>query len=213
MIDVLSSLTSPFVLGFALGFSLITAIGAQNVFIIQQGLIRRYVGPLVLFCASSDAVLIVAGVAGLAPLLAQLFGPIERWLFAGASIWLVIYGVIRAYAAWFGTTAIQLNSGKRRGLFETLAIAATLTFLNPHVYLDTVVLIGTVSLKFESNAKIAFALGAASASFVFFTGLGYGATIMSGVLQSPKAWRVTDAIISVAMFIFAFGMARAGGWL
>jgi len=97
--------------------------------------------------------------------------------------------------------------------WQVLVSIALMTWLNPHVYLDTVVLIGTVSLQFENAAKIAFALGAVGASFVFFTSLGYGAAALSGMMQRPHAWRLLDAAVVVVMFALAYGMARAGGWL
>ena len=213
MINVMPSWAAPFGVGFALSFSLILAIGAQNTFVLRQGLMRQHIGALVLFCALSDSVLIIAGVAGLAPLLAQWLISVERWLFAGAAGWLAIYGLMRGYAAWRGAAAIEMGAGKDNGLAATLAMAAALTFGNPHVYLDTVVLIGTVSLQFENAVKIAFALGAVSASFVFFTGLGYGAAALSGVMQRPYAWRLMDVTVALVMFALAYGLARAGGWL
>ena len=213
MISVLPSWAAPFGVGFALSFSLILAIGAQNAFVLRQGLMRQHIGALVLFCALSDAVLIIVGVAGLAPLLAQWLISVERWLFAGAAGWLAIYGLMRGYAAWRGAVAIEMGAGKDNGLAATLAMAAVLTFGNPHVYLDTVVLIGTVSLQFENDVKIAFALGAVSASFVFFTSLGYGAAALSGVMQRPYAWRLMDVAVALVMFALAYGLARAGGWL
>jgi L-lysine exporter family protein LysE/ArgO len=213
MISVMPSWVAPFGVGFALSFSLILAIGAQNAFVLRQGLMRQHIGALVLFCALSDAVLIIAGVAGLAPLLAQWLISVERWLFAGAAGWLAIYGLMRGYAAWRGAAAIEMGAGKDNGLAATLAMAAVLTFGNPHVYLDTVVLIGTVSLQFENAVKIAFALGAVSASFVFFTSLGYGAAALSGVMQRPYAWRLMDVTVALVMFALAYGLARAGGWL
>lgn len=213
MIIAMPAWAAPFGVGFALSFSLILAIGAQNAFVLRQGLMRQHIGVLVLFCALSDAVLIIAGVAGLAPLLAQWLVSVERWLFAGAAGWLAIYGLMRGYAAWRGAAAIEMGAGKDNGLAATLAMAAVLTFGNPHVYLDTVVLIGTVSLQFENAAKIAFALGAVGASFVFFASLGYGAAALSGMMQRPHAWRLLDAAVAVVMFALAYGMARAGGWL
>jgi len=213
MINAMPAWAAPFGVGFALSFSLILAIGAQNAFVLRQGLMRQHIGVLVLFCALSDAVLIIAGVAGLAPFLAQWLVSVERWLFAGAAGWLAIYGLMRGYAAWRRAAAIEMGAGKDNGLAATLAMAAVLTFGNPHVYLDTVVLIGTVSLQFENAAKIAFALGAVSASFVFFASLGYGAAALSGMMQRPHAWRLLDAVVAVVMFALAYGMARAGGWL
>ena len=213
MIGTVPSWIAPFGVGFALSFSLILAIGAQNAFVLRQGLIRQHVGALVLFCAMSDAVLIVVGVCGLAPFMAQWLTAVEQWLFAGAALWLGVYGVMRGYDAWRGHGALQAGAATQNGLMTTLAMAAVLTFGNPHVYLDTMVLIGTVSLQFEDSAKIAFTVGAALASFVFFIGLGYGAAVLSGIMQSKNALRILDLVVAVLMLVLAFGMARAGGWL
>ena len=213
MTGILPSLAVPFGIGFALSFSLILAIGAQNAFVLRQGLMLKHVGALVLFCSLSDAILIIVGVGGVAPLMAQWLTAVEQWVFAGAALWLGVYGVMRGYDAWRGHCPLQAGSVAQNGLMTTLAMAAVLTFGNPHVYLDTMVLIGTVSLQFKDNAKIAFASGAITASFVFFTGLGYGAATLSGIMQRQNAWRILDAAFAVVMLVLAFGMARAGNWL
>ena len=213
MIGTLPSWAAPFGVGFALSFSLILAIGAQNAFVLRQGLMRQHVGALVLFCALSDALLIIIGVGGVAPFMGQWLMSVEKWLFAGAALWLGAYGLMRGHDAWWGHALLQASDAAQNGLMTTLAMAAVLTFGNPHVYLDTMVLIGTVSLQFEAQAKIAFAVGAATASFVFFTGLGYGAAAFSGIIKRLNAWRILDAAVAVVMLGLAFGMARAGGWL
>ena len=214
MIGTLPSWAAPFGVGFALSFSLILAIGAQNAFVLRQGLMRQHVGVLVLFCALSDTLLIIIGVGGVAPFMAQWLMSVEQWLFAGAGLWLGAYGLMRGHDAWRrGHAVLQAGEATQNGLVKTLAMAAVLTFGNPHVYLDTMVLIGTVSLQFEEQAKIAFAVGAATASFVFFAGLGYGAAALSGIMKRQNAWRILDAAVAVVMLGLAFGMARAGGWL
>ena len=214
MIGTLPLWATPFGVGFALSFSLILAIGAQNAFVLRQGLMRQHVGVLVLFCALSDALLIIIGVGGVAPFMAQWLMSVEQWLFAGAALWLGAYGLMRGHDAWRrGHAVLQAGEATQNGLVKTLAMAAVLTFGNPHVYLDTMVLIGTVSLQFEAQAKIAFAVGAATASFVFFAGLGYGAAALSGIVKRQNAWRIMDAAVAVVMLGLAFGMARAGGWL
>jgi len=213
MSGTLPSWATPFGVGFALSFSLILAIGAQNAFVLRQGLMRQHVGMLVLFCALSDALLIIIGVGGVAPFMAQWLISVEQWLFAGAALWLGAYGLMRGHDAWRGHAVLQAGEATQNGLMTTLAMAAVLTFGNPHVYLDTMVLIGTVSLQFEDVAKIAFAFGTAAASFVFFAGLGYGAVALSGFMKRQNAWRILDAAVAVVMLGLAFGMARAGGWL
>jgi len=213
VIGIVPVWAAPFGVGFALSFSLILAIGAQNAFVLRQGLLRRHVGPLVLFCALADAALIIAGVGGLAPMVAHSLAALEAWVFLGAALWLGVYGGMRGYAAWRGQAVLEAGSAKQKLLLPTMLIAAVLTFGNPHVYLDTVVLIGTVSLQFEGADKLAYAVGAVCASFTFFTGLGYGAALLSGFMTRPHAWRVLDASVALVMLVLAFGMARAGGWV
>lgn len=192
---------TPLSVGFATGLSLIVAIGAQNAFVLRQGLLRRHVLPLVLFCAVSDAVLIVAGVAG--------FGAIaERWprfpdimAIAGAAF-LLTYGGLRLRAAWRGDSALD-PAGQAPTLAATLGAAAAFTWLNPHVYLDTVGLVGAVSTQFDGSARVAFGAGAVAASFVFFAGLGFGARALEPLLRTRRAWRVLDAGIGVVMWALA----------
>ena len=198
--------------GFALSFSLILAIGSQNAFVLRQAILRQHIGAIVLFCAVSDALLIMLGVGGLSLLIADFVDQLAPWLFGGAAIWLAGYGVLRMRDA-LGNQVLTADDQPVGSLATSLAMAAILTFGNPHVYLDTVVLIGTVSLQFEDAAKIAFALGAVGASFVFFASLGYGVAALSGMMQRPHAWRLLDAAVALVMFALAYGMARAGGLL
>ena len=213
MIAKLPFWVEPFGVGFALSFSLILAIGAQNAFVLKQGLMRQHILPLVLFCAVSDAILIGLGVGGLAPFLSIWMASVEKWLFAGAALWLGVYGLLRARDAYRGANSLEVSKDQNNGLVSTLAIAATLTFGNPHVYLDTVLLISAVSIQFEDSDKFGFAAGAIIASFVFFFGLGYGAAAFSTVMKRPHAWRVLDTMIALVMLTLGFGMARAGGWI
>ena len=199
--------------GFALGFSLILAIGAQNAFVLRQGLTRRHVLPVVMFCALADMLLIVAGVAGLSLLIADIASRHAPVLFGLAAIWLAGYGLLRLRSAVLANGAISDGDGVSGQLFPTLVTAAVLTFGNPHVYLDTVVLIGTVSLQFDGVDRVAYGAGAATASFVFFFSLGYGATLLAPRMKRPNAWRIFDAVIALVMFGLAIGMALAGGWL
>ena len=204
---------SSFGTGFALGFSLILAIGAQNAFVLRQGLTRRHVLPVVMFCAVADMLLMVAGVAGVSLLIADIASRHAPVLFGVAAIWLAGYGLMRVRSAVMANGTISDNDGVSGQLLPTLATAAVLTFGNPHVYLDTVVLIGTVSLQFDGADRIAYGAGAATASFVFFFSLGYGATLLAPQMKRPNAWRILDAVIALVMFGLAIGMARAGGWL
>ena len=206
-------LASSFVTGFALGFSLLLAIGAQNAFVLRQGLLRQHVFAVVLFCAVADMALIVVGVGGLSLLIADVAARYEAALFGLAALWLVGYGVMRLRSAIRANAAIRTDAAGSESLTAVLTTGAMLTFGNPHVYLDTVVLIGTVSLQFDGVDRIAYGAGAATSSFVFFFGLGYGAALLAPQMTRPNAWRVLDTVIALVMFALAIGMARAGGWL
>ena len=206
-------LTSSFATGFALGFSLLIAIGAQNAFVLRQGLLRQHVFVVVLFCAVADMALIVLGVGGLSLLIADFAARYEAVLFGLAAIWLTGYGVMRLRSAIRANAVITADAAGSDSLTAVLTTGAVLTFGNPHVYLDTVVLVGTVSVRFTGMDKLAYGIGAATASFVFFFALGYGASLLAPQMQRPNAWRVLDTIIAVVMFAIAIGMARAGGWL
>ena len=188
--------------GFLTGFSLILAIGAQNAFVLRQGLLRQHVLPLVLLCALSDALLIGAGVAGFGAVVA-LWPALPRLMTLGGGLFLLAYGAARLWAAWQGEYALEI-AGESRGLWPTLAIGAAFTWANPHVYLDTLGLIGAVSTGFANwPAKIAFGIGAVSASFAFFFSLGYGARLLAPVMQSPRAWRWLDIAIGLIMWVLA----------
>ena len=190
--------------GFALGLSLILAIGAQNAFVLRQGLRRSHVLLVVLTCALSDAVLIAAGVAGIGRLAeaAPWAIPLFRW---GGVAFLLVYGALRFRAARAGgeTLAAAGGTGSARSAFLT---CLAFTWLNPHVYLDTLVLVGSVAAGWPGS-KTAFGAGAVAASFVFFFALGYGARSLAPVFARPVAWRVLDAGIGVLMWALAAGLA------
>jgi len=190
--------------GFFLGASLIVAIGAQNAFILRQGLLRSHVFILCLICAVSDAVLIAAGVAGLGTLVAHSPTLIAVVTLGGA-IFLASYAVI-AFRRALRLGAMQAGSPQALGLKVAVATCLTFTFLNPHVYLDMVVLIGSLSAAYGGADRIAYGLGAATASFVWFFGLGYGARLLQPVFAKPAAWRVLDVIIGVVMGLLAISL-------
>ena len=187
------------------------AIGAQNAFVLRQGLMRRYVLAVALFCAGSDTLLIAAGVSGFSLLISEFAAQHSTLLFGAASLWLAVYGALRLCDAIRGDGYIGHQSRAHTGLIPTLATAAMLTFGNPHVYLDTVVLIGAVSLRFEAMNKIYYGLGAAFSSFVFFFALIYCAKFLAPCMKRPKAWRILNAGIAAVMFTLALSMLRAGG--
>ena len=198
--------------GFVLGFSLILAIGAQNSFVLRQGLMGRHVFTVALFCSLSDALLISIGVAGISIFLNNYIDLVSDWLFGISAIWLAGYGLLRLKDAVIGKSILIAENSSVNGLASTLSFLSVLTFANPHVYLDTVILIGTVSQQFPGNTKLAYVLGASLASFVFFFSLAYGAKFLSPIMQRPIAWRLLDSFIAFVMFILAIKMADAGGW-
>lgn len=192
----------PAATGFATTFALILAIGAQNAFVLRQGLAKQHVFWLCLLCATSDAILITAGVLGFSAIVekAPMLPMIMAW---GGAVFLLVYGAMRFWAAYVGDYAMQI-AGTSAGLWATLATGAAFTWLNPHVYLDTLGLIGAVSTQYDvSNDRYLFGIGAVSASFVFFFSLGWGARLLAPVMQSALAWRILDVLIGVVMWALA----------
>jgi len=199
--------------GFILGFSLILAIGAQNSFVLRQGLMGRHVFTVALFCSLSDALLISIGVAGISIFLNNFINLVSDWLFGISAIWLAGYGLLRLRDAVIGKSVLIAENSSVNGLASTLSFLSVLTFANPHVYLDTVVLIGSVSQQFpDNNTKLSYVLGASIASFVFFFSLAYGAKFLSPVMQRPIAWRLLDSFIAFVMFGLAIKMTYIAGW-
>lgn len=187
--------------GFLLGLSLILAIGAQNAFVLKQGLKGEHVFWVVLVCALSDALLISVGISGFHVLVAR-----APWLttvsrYAGAAF-LLWYGARSFRAALRSSAVLTPGSAAPRSLWQTLATTLAFTFLNPHVYLDTVVLLGSVSTQFAGHA-LAFGVGAASASFVFFFSLGFGARLLRPLFARPITWKVLEALIGLTMWSLA----------
>lgn len=191
--------------GFATAFSLILAIGAQNAFVLRQGLLRAHVFWLCLFCALSDALLITAGVLGFGKI-TENFPAFPQIMALTGALFLFVYGAMRFHAAWKGDYAMVL-SGQSPSLWKVLATGAAFTWLNPHVYLDTLGLIGAISTQYTGpGQQLAFTLAAVSASFVFFFSLGYGARFLAPVLQSARSWRVLDTLIGAVMWLLAAGL-------
>ena len=192
--------------GFLTGLSLIVAIGAQNAFVLRQGLLRKHVLPIVLICAISDATLIILGVLGLGALISAL-----PWLLE------VIRWVGVAFLVWYGSTSLkrfmkneslkaaEAGSGN---LKQTVLTTLALTFLNPHVYLDTVIFIGGIANQF-GDQKWMFVIGAVTASFIWFFGLGFGASKASVVMSKPAFWKILDVFIAAVMFSLAITLAVA----
>ncbi|WP_434288195.1 LysE/ArgO family amino acid transporter [Celeribacter sp. SCSIO 80788] len=194
--------------GFLTGLSLIVAIGAQNAFVLRQGLRRSHVLPVVLVCALSDAVLISLGVFASAQVSAA-FPPLLPMLRWGGAGFLLFYGFKAARTAYRGGGHLEAATQGAQSLRAVVLTALALTWLNPHVYLDTVVLLGAISARF-AEARAEFAMGAIMASFAFFFSLGYGARLLAPVFARETAWRVLDGGIALVMWSIAAGLIRGG---
>ncbi len=193
----MTSLFAPAIAGLLLGGSLIIAIGAQNAFILRQGLLRQHVFILCLICALSDAVLIGLGVAGLGAVISGSDLLIAMVTLGGA-LFLACYAVLALRRALAPTALTAAKSGAG-SLKAAVLTCLAFTFLNPHVYLDTVLLVGGLSGRYEGTARLAFAIGAMSASFLWFFGLGYGARVLEPLFAKPSAWRLLDGLIALVM--------------
>lgn len=196
-----------FIPGFLLGFSLIMAIGAQNAFVLRQGLRGQHVLPLVLTCAVSDALLIAIGVAGFAQFMAMApwLGTAMRYL---GSAFLIAYGAHSLFSAWRGQEGLNPANAPMMPLWSVISTCLAVTWLNPHVYLDTVVLLGSVSSQYGQEAWI-FGLGAALSSFAFFFSLGYGARALRTIFARPTSWRILDVTIALVMWTIAARLLMA----
>ena len=205
--NTLSDVGPVFAQGLLLSLGLIVAIGAQNAFVLRQGLRREHVGSVVAFCAVADALLITAGVFGMAqalgerPLLAQA-------LALGGAAFLAMYGW-RALQRARQTSALDVTStGQGLGRVAVLAQAAAFTLLNPHVYLDTVLLVGSIGARQPSTMQGWFAAGASSASLLWFSALGFGGRWLAPWFARPRAWQVLDALIGLTMWVLSLLLVR-----
>ena len=197
-------MTSPFLNGFFLGASLIIAIGAQNAFILRQGLLRQHVFILCLICAAADAILIALGVAGLGTLIQSAPQLITAVTLGGAAF-LFAYSFI-AFRRAMKPSAMDTKGEGEGSLQRAISTCLAFTFLNPHVYLDTVVLLGSLSARYEGEGRLAYALGAMTASFVWFFALGYGARLLEPVFAKPAAWRTLDIVIGLVMALIGLSL-------
>lgn len=193
-----------FVQGFLIGLSLIVAIGAQNAFVLQQGLLQRPVFWICFICALSDSLLIWMGVTGFSKVL-QNYPQLLLWSRWIGALFLVIYGLKHFGSALFVDTVMTTGSEKSNNTLKSVMICLALTWLNPHVYLDTVMLIGSISIQFESQAQY-FALGAMMASWSFFFSLGYGARYLLPWFQKTYTWKILDLIIALIMWSIAMSL-------
>lgn len=196
---------SAYVSGLLVGFSLIIAIGAQNAFVLRQGLRREHVFVICLICSLSDALLILAGTLGAKIIAEQLpwFDPVMR---IGGTLFLSIYGIQKLISVYKNQTSTFSHSNQDGiSLTKAVLLCLAFTWLNPHVYIDTMVLVGSLSANYGAD-QIVFATGAMTASFIFFFSLGYGARLLLPLFSNPVSWRILDSLIGCLMLILAFGL-------
>ncbi len=194
--------------GFLVGLSLILAIGAQNAFVLRQGLRREHVGAVVLACGLSDAVLMTAGVLGFGAL-SEAMPWLGNAMRLGGAAFLIVYGALRFRAALRGGAALMPTDATAAPLGRVLATCLLLTWANPHVYLDTLVLVGTLSAQYAPYSGY-FGLGAVTASFTFFAALGYGARLLAPVFARPASWVVLEVVVGGTMWAIAAGLLLRG---
>jgi L-lysine exporter family protein LysE/ArgO len=200
--------------GFGTGASLIIAIGAQNAFVLRQGILKNHVFVTVFICALIDAILIALGVGGFGRILVSspLLLNIARW---GGALFLIYYG-IRSFRAVLKSESLKVNTAgrDRPNLQQTILTVIALSLLNPHVYLDTVILVGSIGAQFPSSERSYFAIGAIIASFAWFFSMGFGARYLGPIFQKPLSWKILDFIIGCVMWLIAamliFGMHDMG---
>jgi L-lysine exporter family protein LysE/ArgO len=200
-----NAVLSPWLAGLGFGLSLIMAIGAQNAFVLRQGLRGAHVGGVVAICIASDAVLIAAGVAGIGTLVTTTPGVLEVVRLGGA-VFLLGYAALALRRA-VRPRALVAEEGARAARGAVLTTCVALTWLNPHVYLDTVLLLGSIAGT-HAGGRWWFAAGAVAGSTLWFTGLGYGARVLRPVFGRPAAWRVLDVLIATTMTVIAISLLR-----
>ena len=203
----------PLLIGFFLGLSLIIAIGAQNTFLLRQGVLRQHVFYAALFCSIADTFLIILGIGGISYFFNDFVSEHSKVIFGIASLWLFIYGLFRIRSAFKSNSSIINSTHESSSLLTTISIVSILTFANPHVYLDTMILIGSISQQFQGLNRAYFAFGACSASFVWFFSIAYGAKLLTPIMQKPRHWRILDSLIAIIMFVIAINLASQGGWI
>ena len=198
-------MNTAFLSGFLLSFSLILAIGPQNAFVLRQGLLKQHVLPIALFCTLSDIILILLGIFGFGSIISN-FDNFSQYMFTIGGVWLLGYGFLSLKGAYLADSFLEASNEQESDIKLVLINCAVLTWLNPHVYIDTLILIGTVSIRFED--PLDFGLGACLASFIFFFSLAYAARLLSPLMSSKKAWQILDLVIASIMFVLAFSMLQ-----
>lgn len=201
----MSELINVFVTAFVLAAGLIMAIGAQNAHVLRQGIAGHYVGITVILCAFFDTVLMTSGVFGFGWLLTQI-PMLEDVARLGGAVFLLWYGSRCVRSAMAPVSSVSVESRVATSLPAAIATVSAFTLLNPHVYLDTVVLIGSIGGQYEGTERTVFAVGAFTASWVWFIALGYGARLVRPYFENPKAWQILDGFIALVMFAIALSL-------
>ena len=195
--------------GLLLGFSLIIAIGAQNLFVFNQGLVGKYVMIVCLFCSLSDALLILIGYSGLY-LIIENNVILQNFIILIGFLWLLGYGVLKIREGMYfdqeSNLDIQISHTNNRNLYKTILAISGITWLNPHVYLDTVFLIGSISNSVQSEKQFSFLLGAISSSFLFFFFLGYMGFKIGPLIKSPNLWKKINISLGIIMIMISFNL-------
>lgn len=199
----------PLLRGFSLGAGLISAIGAQNVFILRQGLKRQHIFAVATISFACDTVLTIIGAVGFGTLISKvpLLTVAAAW---GSAAFLLFYG-LRSFKSAFSPTTLDIDkvNAKSKSRRSVILTALALSLLNPHVYIDTVVLVGSVAAQYLPSQRIFFIVGAVISSFIWFFGLAYGAVRLTPLFQQPVAWRVLDAIVGCIMWVIAVSLSFA----
>jgi L-lysine exporter family protein LysE/ArgO len=194
-----------FLTGLLLGGSLIIAIGSQNAYVLKQGLIKSHVFLICLICALSDALLITLGTSGVGAIIEKNPEWLKAVTWFGAA-YLIAFALTSFRAAFSGETLQTASNNTSQNTKTIVSTVLALTFLNPHVYLDTVLLIGSIASPYSDGDKLNFTLGAVSASFIWFFGLGYGARFLSPLFSKPKAWKILNILIGIVMLGIAYSL-------
>ena len=193
-----------FLTGLGVGFSLILAIGAQNAFVLKQGLKREYVFSVCFICALSDSILIYLGITGFSKIVGE-FPLINIFAQYFGALFLFIYGLKSFYSAFRKNTRLDPSRIEKANIYRVLGTCLAFTWLNPHVYLDTVVLVGSISTNFTDELHT-FAIGAILSSWIFFFSLGYGAKFLLPLFQNSISWKILDFLIGVIMWVIAINL-------
>ena len=192
--------------GLFLGFSLIIAIGPQNIFVLRQGILKKHVFLVAFFCSISDITLIFIGIGGISLILENIIKTYSDFLFGISALWLIFYGIARLFSSVKNKSKLNIDSKENGSTFSILSSLFIITFANPHVYLDTVILIGSVSQQFSGNEKYIFGLGSSIASIIFFFSLAYGAKFIIPLMKNSLSWRILDFFIGAIMLLIGFNL-------